>query len=89
MVMVVVAAAIVAVSTYTVAPPPLIRPPYFPRNCGHIRKVAFGERESTKIYGLIRELPVGAVGIFYGVPVYIHIYFFLSSPFSVLSMIHS
>ena len=25
--------------------PPLIRPPYLPRNCGHIREVAFGERE--------------------------------------------
>ncbi len=25
--------------------PSLIRPPYFPRNCGHIREVAFGERE--------------------------------------------
>ncbi len=25
--------------------PPLIRPPCSPRNCGHIRKVAFGERE--------------------------------------------
>ncbi len=25
--------------------PPLIRPTYLPRNCGHIREVAFGERE--------------------------------------------
>ncbi len=25
--------------------PPLIRPPYLPRNYGHIREVAFGERE--------------------------------------------
>ncbi len=25
--------------------PPLIRPPYLPRSCGHIREVAFGERE--------------------------------------------
>ncbi len=24
--------------------PSLIRPPYLPRNCGHIREVAFGER---------------------------------------------
>ena len=26
--------------------PPLIRPPYLPRNCGHIRQVAFDEREN-------------------------------------------
>ncbi len=26
--------------------PCLIRPPYLPRNCGHIREVAFGEREN-------------------------------------------
>ncbi len=26
--------------------PPLIRPPCLPRNCGHIREVAFGEREN-------------------------------------------
>ncbi len=25
--------------------PSVIRPPYLPRNCGHIREVAFGERE--------------------------------------------
>ncbi len=25
--------------------PSLIRPPYLSRNCGHIREVAFGERE--------------------------------------------
>ncbi len=25
--------------------PSLIRPSYLPRNCGHIREVAFGERE--------------------------------------------
>ncbi len=25
--------------------PSLIRPPYLPRNCGHISEVAFGERE--------------------------------------------
>ena len=43
--------------------PSLIRPPYLPRNCVHIREVAFGEREKlntltvvvAKIYGLIRE----------------------------------
>ncbi len=45
--------------------PSLIRPPYLPRNCGHIRKVAFGERETwilitlvvvaAKISGHIRE----------------------------------
>ncbi len=28
--------------------PPLIRPPYLPRNCGHIREVAFGERENYR-----------------------------------------
>ncbi len=27
--------------------PSLIRPPYLPRNCGHIRGVAFGEREKS------------------------------------------
>ncbi len=25
--------------------PSLIRPPYLPRNCGHIKEVAFGERD--------------------------------------------
>ncbi len=25
--------------------PSLIRSPYFPTNCGHIREVAFGERD--------------------------------------------
>ncbi len=25
--------------------PPLIRPPYLPRNCGHTREVAFHDRE--------------------------------------------
>ncbi len=25
--------------------PSLIRPPFLPRNCGHIREVTFGERE--------------------------------------------
>ncbi len=29
---------------YTVVPP-LIRPPYLARSCGHIREVAFGENE--------------------------------------------
>ncbi len=40
----------------------LIRPPYLPRNCGHIREVALGEREkykhlivAAKICGLIKE----------------------------------
>ncbi len=28
--------------------PSLIRPPYLPRNCGHIREVAFGERLRSK-----------------------------------------
>ncbi len=27
--------------------PPLIRPPYLRTNCGHIREVAFGEREKS------------------------------------------
>ncbi len=43
--------------------PPLIRPPYLPKNCGHIREVAFGKREklihfiavAPKICGHIRE----------------------------------
>ncbi len=29
----------------TYSSPPLIRPTYLPRNSGHIREVAFGERE--------------------------------------------
>ena len=29
----------------TYSSPPLIRPPYLPRNCGHITEVAFGERD--------------------------------------------
>ncbi len=28
---------------------PLIKPPYLPRNCEHIREVAFGERRSKYI----------------------------------------
>ncbi len=30
---------------YLYSSPSLIRPPYLPRNCGHIREVAFGEEE--------------------------------------------
>ncbi len=30
---------------YTVVPP-LIRPPYLPINCDHIKDVAFGERQN-------------------------------------------
>ncbi len=33
------------ISLYTTAS--LIRPPYLPRNCGHIREMAFGEREKS------------------------------------------
>ncbi len=32
-------------STVQYSSPSLIRAPYMPRNCGHIREVAFGERE--------------------------------------------
>ena len=38
--------------------PPLIRPPYLPGNCGHIREVAFGDaiiEAAPKICGNIRE----------------------------------
>ncbi len=30
--------------------PPLIRPLYLPRNCGHIKEVAFGERENLNVF---------------------------------------
>ncbi len=33
---------------YQYSSPPLTRPLYLPRNCGHIREVSFGERENYK-----------------------------------------
>ncbi len=34
-----------AFTMYLYSSPPLIRPPYLLRDCGHIREVAFGARE--------------------------------------------
>ncbi len=51
-----------AVLYFQYSSPPLLRPPCLLRNCGHIREVAFGEREkvnafivAAKYFGRIRE----------------------------------
>ena len=41
--------------------PPLIRPPYLRTNCGHIREVAFGEREKSIDFIVVRTENSGLI----------------------------
>ncbi len=41
--------------------PPLIRPPYLRTNCGHIREVAFGEREKSIDFTVVRTENSGLI----------------------------
>ncbi len=41
--------------------PPLIRPPYMRTNCGHIRAVAFGEREKSIDFIVVRTENSGLI----------------------------